>query len=310
MLTIIDAKKLDLPKIHFLTGNNHAPIETLVHYQKDFNGKNDIGVFLGWLDQAIRTFKTEVQNNPEDFAQRVLEGQTQYDLFPTYDKEKARSIIEQISKDIQGKPNLPLKEIDRLCVNIILGKEIELNENQIAHKDLVKHLIISHLSQFSELIDTYKNLLKEKFLGSLPLMTQEAQTRVNKIKDNVHSDSFEIESSKEPEEMIDFARFKEQLAQENHFYVSSIRDAKSKEAKTSITNILHEYLTSLKETPNEFQIEVAKVLGEFLNTNNKILDGKQINTICDYWDSLVNPNTAQGQLANIISRLSLGEELN
>jgi hypothetical protein len=85
MLIIIDAKKLDLPKIHFLTGNNHDPIETLVHYQKDLNGKNDIGVFLGWLDQAIRTFKTEVQNNPKDFAQRVLEGQTQYDLFPTYD---------------------------------------------------------------------------------------------------------------------------------------------------------------------------------------------------------------------------------
>ena len=172
MLSIIDAKKLDLPKIHVLTGNNHAPIETLVHHQKDLNGKNDIGVFLGWLDQAIRTFKTEVQNNPDNFAQRVLEGQTQYDLFPTYDKEKARSVIEQISKNIQGKPDLKIKEIDKLCVNIILGKEIELNENQIAHKDLVKHLIISHLSQFSELIDTYKILLKEKLLESFEFMTQ------------------------------------------------------------------------------------------------------------------------------------------
>ena len=109
--------------------------------------------------------------------------------------------------------------------------------------------------------------------------------------------------------MIDFARFKEQLAQENCFYVSSIRDAKSKKAKTSITNILHEYLVGLKETPTEFQLDVARVFGKFLCTNTRVLEAEQINTVGEYWDNLVNPNTAQGQLANIISKLSLGESL-
>ncbi len=140
-------------------------------------------------------------------------------------------------------------------------------------------------------------------------MTQGAQFRINKIIDNVHLDSFEIQTGKEPEEMIDFARFKEQLAQENCSYNTSIRNAKSKEAKTSIAKILHEYLVNLKETPTEFQLKVANSLGEFLHTNTRVLEAEQINTVGDYWDNLVNPNTAQGQLANIISRLSLGKSL-
>jgi hypothetical protein len=142
-------------------------------------------------------------------------------------------------------------------------------------------------------------------------LNETAAIRINKLINNVHSDSPTTQSAQDLNETeVDLERFKQQLKQGDSFYIRSIRDAKSKEAKTSIVQILHEYLADLKEAPDDFQIEVAKALGEFLNTNTRILDGEQINTIGDYWDNLVKPNTAQGQLANIISRLSLGKELN